>query len=483
MHPFDSRPSKADRYQLATNVAYLKSNDLDKMRHNDMASKIEDSTAIPYEVIESLPRLLRDGSRLLSTNHESGVFVTTALGVLSGCLPNVLGRHADGDMPLNLFAAVEAPAGSGKGALRYARKLGQGIDRRLRTKSLTEQGDWFQMQADRPSRDSDGSRPPIRSLFLSGNSSERGLLEALYNNKGTGVVLESEAITLAKLFGGVGGNSIDLLLKGFHNEPVSVTRKGDHLHIPQPAFSVVVTGTPETLKMIITGVESGLLSRFAIYSFTAAPEWKSHRPNEQTSDRDRFFDDAGDQIDRLYEMLDQRAVRGAPPLVVRLKDRHWDRIDEAFGAELANLYAAGMNPALEASVKRAAIVAFRITCILTVLRAFERNRKLKAIEELTATDADANTGLTLALLYLKHTLRVASRMSQNSFQPKDQRRARFLTALPDEFSTGTAVRIGETVQPPIPRRTVMACLDLFVNQDMIEKIRHGVYRKLEGASK
>lgn len=452
---------------------------VDRLWDDEQGSDIKDSDIIPYEVTESLPRLIRDGSSLLDTDHERGVFITTALGVLSGCLPNVLGRHADGDMPLNLFMAVEAPAGSGKGALRYARKLGHGVDVRLRTKSLTEQGDWFQTQAERSSYSSDGSRPPTRSLFLSGNSSERGLLEALYNNKGTGVVLESEAITLAKLFGGVGGNSIDLLLKGFHNEPVSVTRKGDHLHIPTPAFSVVVTGTPETLKSIIIGVESGLLSRFAIYSFTAAPEWKSHRPNEQTSDRDRFFDDAGDRIERLYEMLEQRAARCISPLLVRLKDRHWDRIDKSFEAELMSLWSSGMNPALEASVKRAAIIAFRITCILTVLRAFERKRKLSEIEELIATDADANTGLTLALLYLKHTLRVASRTSQTSYQPKDQRRAQFLLSLPNEFSTGTAVRIGETVQPPIPRRTVMACLDLFVNQGSIEKLRHGVYRKLQ----
>ena len=450
---------------------------VDRLSGDEEASGIKDSDAIPYAVIKSLPRLLRDGAMQLDTGHERGVFITTAIGVLSGCLSNVLGRHADGDMPLNLFVAVEAPAGSGKGALRYARKLGHRIDLRLRAKSLLEQGDWFQTQAEKPSPACDDSRPPIRSLFLSGNSSERGLLEALYNNRGTGVVLESEAITLAKLFGGVGGNSIDLLLKGFHNEPVSVTRKGDHLHIPQPAFSVVVTGTPETLKAIITGVESGLLSRFAIYSFTAAPEWKSHRPSEQTSDRDRFFDDAGDRIHSLYEMLDQRAVRGISPLVVRLKDKHWDRIDKAFGGELVNLYSADMNPALEASVKRAAIVAFRITCILTVLRAFDRKRKLSEIEELIATDADANTGLTLALLYLKHTFRVASRLQQTSFQPKDQRRAKFLLSLPHEFSTGAAVRIGETAQPPIPRRTVMAYLDLFVNQGSIEKVRHGVYRK------
>lgn len=451
----------------------LKSNDVGHRPH------VDDPDTIPVDLIDALPKLLRDGARLLSTEHERGVFITSALGVLSGCLPNVLGRHADGDMPLNLFTAVEAPAGSGKGALRYARKLGEKVDLRLRAKSLTEQGDWLQMQTERSSHTSDDSRPPIRSLFLSGNSSERGLLEALYNNKGTGVVLESEAITLAKLFGGVGGNSIDLLLKGFHNEPVSVTRKGEHLHIPTPAFSVVVTGTPETLKAIITGVESGLLSRFAIYSFTAAPEWKSHRPNEQTSERDRFFDDAGERVDSVYEMLDRRTARGVSPLVVRLKDRHWNRIDTAFATELAKLYDAGMNPALEASVKRAAIVAFRIICILTVLRAFERKRRLDRIDELVATDADANTGLTLALIYLKHTLRVASRLGQSHSQSKDHRRAEFYSALSiGEFTTAMAVRAGEELKPVIPLRTVMRYLDGFVASGLLQKARHGIYRKI-----
>lgn len=442
--------------------------------HNQRDVSAHDRESIPVEIIESLPPILRDGAKLLDTDHERGVFITCALGVLSGSLPNVLGRHADGAMPLNIFTAIEAPAGSGKGALRYARKLGQSIDLRLRAQALTEQGDWA-MQNGKPSWGSSDSRPPMRSLFLSGNSSERGLLEALFNSKGTGVVLESEAVTLAKLFGGVGGNSLDLLLKGFHNEPVSITRKGDHLHIPSPRFSVVVTGTPDTLKSIISGTESGLLSRFAIYSFQAPAEWKSHRPNEHTHDRDLFFEKAADRIDTLYEMLDKRAVQGVQPLVVELKAKHWDKLDRAFETELMNL----QNPVLEASVKRAAIVAFRIACILSVLRAFEKKRKLNQIDVLTATDSDASTGLALALLYLRHSVRVAARFPQSSYRSKDQRRADFYSSLPTEFTTAEAVQIGESLHPSVPLRSVMRYLDGFLVDGLLQRKKHGLYSKPE----
>lgn len=435
-----------------------------KVVNNDVEhrSHVDDPDTIPANIIDALPKPLGDGAGLLGTEHERGVFLTSALGVLSGCLPNVLGRHADGDMPLNLFTAVEAPAGSGKGALRYARRLGQLVDDRLR---LTSEG---------------GSAGTRASLYLAGNSSERALIEAVHSNSGTGVIIESEGITLAKLFGSIGGDATDLLLKSFHQEPVTVSRKGLRLHIPSPSLSVVVSGTPETLKGIIAGTESGLLSRFAVYSFTAAPTWKSHRPNRQSSARDSYFDEAAVRIDRLHQQLEERAENGAGALVIRLKDKHWDSIDTAFETELAALWASGANPALEASVKRAAIIAFRITCILTVLRAFERGRRLKEIEELTAIDVDASTGLGLALLYLKHTLRVAARLHLQAFQPRDQRKAGFYSALPaGEFTTGTAVEIGGNMNPAVPLRTVMRYLDAFVADGLLQRKKQGTYEKRE----
>lgn len=433
-----------------------------------------DPHTIPADLIEQLPALLRDGAAKFESVYERDVFLTASLGVLSNCIQNVVGLHGDGNTALNLNVCICAPAGSGKGSMRYARRLGEVIDNRLHQESLSviqnisESGD-----AEKTS----STVPPIRSLFLGGNSSERALLESIHANDGRGVLFETEIVTLSKIFGAVGGDASDLILKAFHQEPVTISRKGYRIYIPRPSFSVVVSGTPESLKTIINRIEVGLFSRFAFYSFQAPPEWKSHRPAKRSNDRDEFFDRAGDVINTLYRKLENRTKL----LVVRLTGKQWDKIDNAFQTELELLHDLGMDRSLEASVKRAATIAFRITCILAVLRAYENRRRLQIIDNLIATDADARIGIGLALLYLQHAYRVAVRLQYQT--PKDQRRADFLTALPPgEFTTGEAVQIGETMSPTIPTRTIMRYLDGFATEGLIRRKKHGVYLKPKHAA-
>lgn len=423
-------------------------------------------SVISEDVVQILPALLRDGAMMFTSIHERDVFLTASIGVLSGVLPNVVGQHGDGLTPLNLNICIQAPAGSGKGAMRYARRLGQVIDDRLHQESSATIEGAESGEAVKNST----TVPPIRTLFLGGNSSERALLESLHANDGRGVLFETEIVTLSKIFGAVGGDASDLILKAFHQEPVTISRKGFRIHIPRPAFSVVVSGTPDSLRTIINRIEVGLFSRFAFYGFNAPPEWKSHRPGKHGADRDIYFEKAGERIDAMYQMLESRTV----PLIVSLKSKHWNCIDQVFEAELYRLSGSGMNPALEASVKRSAVIAFRITCILAVLRAFEKRRRLQIVENLTATDADARIGTELAWLYLQHAYRIAVKL-QNQM-PRDQRRVDFLAALPQgEFATGQAVQLGETIA--IPVRTIMRYLDGFVADGLIRRKKHGLYQK------
>jgi hypothetical protein len=53
-----------------------------ELSYDEAIAQGRDHDAIPIEVIGALPALLRDGMKMLNTEHEQGVFLTTALGVL-----------------------------------------------------------------------------------------------------------------------------------------------------------------------------------------------------------------------------------------------------------------------------------------------------------------------------------------------------------------------------------------------------------------
>ena len=64
---------------------------------------------IPEQVFDLLPKILKAGLPLFEDRRERDVFVTGALGVLSGCLPNVWGRYATSLFAPNLYIFIITP--------------------------------------------------------------------------------------------------------------------------------------------------------------------------------------------------------------------------------------------------------------------------------------------------------------------------------------------------------------------------------------
>lgn len=446
------------------------------VKREDHASTLE---ALPSEVARSLPSILRDGAKLLDAEHEKGVFISSAIGVLSGGLPNVVAEHGDGVVPININVCIQASAGSGKSSMKYARQLIQKVDERLYKTWKIQHEEWVQKQAG-TSSSVIVTEPHLQQLLLGGNASERSLLEAIHNNGGRGVIFETEMVTLSKLLGSIAGDAGDLILKAFHHEPATISRKGFRMHIERPSFSVVVSGTPASLSTIINKIEGGLFSRFAFYRFDAPATWKSHRPGQKANRRDIYFEQASQKVDELCRMLEKRDENGKGELVVRMKVKQWNLLDATFEKLLHRVMDDNPSLGLEASVKRSAVIAFRIACLLTILRGFDDGKKLDKITRLVVDDVDAQTAITLGSLYLSHALEIAQSIEQSFHKPMDNRRAELLACLPDEeFSTAFAVGVGERMSPSINVRTMMRYLDRFVADSLLTKPRHGFYCKPE----
>ena len=146
--------------------------------------------------------ILGDDDDMLDT-----LFLGT-LGALSICMPKVHGSLFKEDVHPNLYIFVTGPAASGKGKIGLCRHLLEPINNAMM-----------------------GSK-----LIIPANSSDTALYEELNNNKGRGIIFESEADTLTQAFKKGSGKFSDGLRCAFHNEAISYLRRTgkEKVHIDHP---------------------------------------------------------------------------------------------------------------------------------------------------------------------------------------------------------------------------------------------------------
>jgi hypothetical protein len=165
-----------------------------------------DTPGFPAAIYERLPVMLKESAELFGEGPERDVFLTGSLAVLSGCLPNIRGIYFDEPCSAHLYVFITAPAGSGKGKMKWARYFGQTIHERLTERSKAEREEYLQ-EMERYSNLSPRERldedkplePPQKMFFIPANSSSAAFIQALADNDFTGVIFETEADTLAIL--------------------------------------------------------------------------------------------------------------------------------------------------------------------------------------------------------------------------------------------------------------------------------------------
>lgn len=422
---------------------------------------------LPAEVYTALPPMLGRVVAVLERDpetepHERDVFLTAALPVVAGALPNVETVGREGHEGVNLYTVIVAEAGSGKGAMRYGRDLGREIDRRLYDESVAERARWHQRCKDGEAE----PEPSPVSFFVSGNSSARAIVDALAANP-CGVMVESEIRTVSATLKQDWGSFADILLKSFHREAVSITRKkNERVRVEHPALSVCLSGTPEAVRELIPGVEDGLFSRIAFYRFGSVERWRSQQPRAEASELHTALMLAARSLDSLHATLSQRMV----PLVVELTPHQWERHTGAF-TRLFSL----TDPVLSASVKRSGVIAVRIAAVLAVLRVWEaEGSRIREREEVTVSDTEAAAGVMLAASYLRHAVAIAASLPKRGGTRMHGRKQAFFDALPmGVFRTAAALEIA--AQLGIQERRAKVYLRTFTDAGLLVNSGHGEY--------
>lgn len=240
---------------------------------------------IPSDIYAQLPDILKESTNMFGDGIEKDVLLIGAISVISGCLPNIEGIYFDEPVSAHLYSFITAPAGSGKGKLKWAKYFGLKIHKSMVEQSIRAKEEYEQEMENYNNLNKNQRQgvekpkePKHKMFYIPANSSASAFIQALSDNDFKGIIFETEADTLAGTLKQDWGNFSDVLRKAFHHESTNMFRRKDneHIEVEDPHLSIALSGTPKQVHNMMPDVENGLFSRFLYYASKIIATLKIH---------------------------------------------------------------------------------------------------------------------------------------------------------------------------------------------------------------
>lgn len=394
-----------------------------------------DSPTFSTSLIPQLPQFLQHVVKYTKTDQEKDIMILGAITAISACLPKIYGIYDGDKVYSNLYLFVTAAAASGKGKLKFCKRLVYKIHKTMREEGKLMEAEYdAELAQYNKNKAKDANlkkppKPPIRMLFIPANNSSTGMFQLLNDSKGRGLIFETEADTLAKNFKTDYGDYSDGFRNAFHHETIKYFRRTDreYVEIEEPCLSCALTGTPKQVLALMPNAENGLFSRFMFYQMPTSTNWKNVFAIDTKKGLNDYFDQLGNQFYELYRQLITNT---------EIQFSYTEKQQEVFNHFFSkiNLYYLNVNPLeYNSSIKRMGIIAFRISMILTVLRILETG---DVSNPLYCSDEDFQTTLTMVKALIKHSSKVYSSLPEDKTAINyKNKREQFIESLPLRFTT------------------------------------------------
>ena len=445
----------------------------------DYEDCLKATPTIPQSVYDNLPPILFESCQVFAQERERDVYLTGALAILSGCLPNVSGLYSGSIIYPSLFSFILAPAASGKGALKFAKALADKYHDKTLALSLEDKKIYDEKLSAYKMLKGKGKLEPgqempmppkFKVVYIPANTSNAKIMQHLDWNDGRGIICETEADTLGQTFKNEWGSYSDMLRKSFHHEKISKSIKtdGEYIEVNNPQLSVALSGTPKQVFNIIASAEDGLFSRFIFYVFKTDAVWLDPSPKGNPVNLTDYFTTQSKLVLKLVEFYER------DELILHLTDGQWERFNPIFSSFLEQINTFVSEDALSI-VKRLGLILYRFCMIFTAIRKFATNDYHK---EIYCTDIDFETALTLTKTYIQHSVIMFTNLPKQGEQgpfKSGENKKKFFDALPNKFQRKEAIEIGKKFD--IGERSVgnflKSCLGKYLEQP-----DYGFYRKI-----
>ena len=453
---------------------------------NEILKEVQDELpeTISLEVFNKLPSLLSRGCEVLKGEKARDIFLSGALGVLSGCLPGVKGVYDGLSFYPNLFVFVIAPAGSGKGILKFAESLGQAYNDELIAAGEKDLKDYKKAMIvfDRDcgmfkkgkmeEPPTEPEEPADKTLFIPANTSAAKLINQLKENDGSGILFESEADSLGNALKQDWGGYSDLMRKGFQHETISYSRQSSkkNIIIKKPKLSIAISGTPNQVTALIPSSEDGLFSRFIFYVFESEEDWRDVSPEGGAEDFEPLYEGLSKEVLEMIHFYQKN------PVVFKLRKPQWRVLNNYF-RDKSKKASRDFGKEVLSVVRRMGLICFRIAMILSAIRKFEER---KPGDILFCEENDFKTAMLLSKNYFEHGFFVFDRLPKfinNKFQIKNVRKQLFYDNLPQRFQRKEAIVISNKIN--VPQRSADRYLQALLKGNLLGKLNdsYGTYYK------
>ena len=394
---------------------------------------------------ENMPAMIQPIMSLAQSDAERDMLLMSLLTAAGSCMPNLYFRYGltGKKYYANLQCFIVGSAACGKGIANLALELVSKVHEAL-------------------------------PLVIAGDSSYPGFYKQLERQNGRGYIHESEGSVITDVWRSTVTNYNTALRKAAEHEPITRNRANNNSCIACPQLSVLLTGTFSQYKALVPSIENGYFSRLLTLIV-----------NDQQAFSSRYVEPAngsngvmGIAAQRLFDLC-QALYKCRPmefSLTAEQRARLGQHLETAYPALMQVL---GVN--FHSVVLRMAVHIERIAMILTAMREKPNPApSLKGREVLECSDSDYQTAemignkLILHMAAAYRMIKGAEEVSVPKVQVLDQRQM-LLSLLPEEFEVQHLVT--EAKAQGLSYRTATRWNEGWLEEGLVVKIRHGVYRK------
>ena len=394
---------------------------------------------------EKLPVMIPPIMSLAQSDAERDMLLMSLLTAAGSCMPNLYFRYGITGKKYypNLQCFIVGSAACGKGIANLALELVSKVHE-------------------------------AAPLVIAGDSSYPGFYKQLERQNGRGYIHESEGSVITDVWRTSVANYNTALRKAAEHEPITRNRANNSSCIACPQLSVLLTGTFSQYKALVPSIENGYFSRLLTLIVNDQQAFSS-RYVEPASGSNGVMSTAAQQLFDLCQ-----ALYKSRPIEFSLTSEQRARL----GQHLETAYPALMQllgDNFHSVVLRMAVHIERIAMILTALRWKKSEYYSDKMDvALSCTDEDYQTAelignkLILHMAAAYRMIKGAEEVSVPKVQPLDQRKM-LLSLLPEEFEVQNLVT--EAKAHGLSYRTATRWNEGWLEEGLVVKIRHGVYRK------
>ncbi|MBN2746095.1 MAG: DUF3987 domain-containing protein, partial [Bacteroidales bacterium] len=313
-------------------------------------------------------------------------------------------------------------------------------------------------------------KPPEKLLYIPANSSATGVFQLLADNKGKGLIFETEGDTLAITFKSDYGNYSDGFRKAFHHETISYYRRTDreNVEIEMPCLSAVLSGTPKQVINLIPDAENGLFSRFMFYYLSMKSEWKDVFARPADDGLEVYFNKLGNQFYQLYKELNSSL-----DIEFVLTTEQQQAFNQKFKS-WQGFYEKQLGYEYNSTVRRLGLINFRMAMIFTVLRILETG---EMPHPLVCDEQDFTNSIAITEVLIQHASKVYSDLPAPINLPtRENREQRFFSLLPNSFSRQDYLIAAEKLE--IPDKTAQGYIAKLKKKGLIHNDKKDLYFKI-----